>query len=141
MTQFNIHGCTHYQRKALVTEAIQQQAPPNKDANKLNEYKDKALPSTVDGKDRLEGIPNPWFTGPPNNIIQFNNDNYNWREEIRELKKQIEAAKFNTAERQHYFSLLNELALNRKIPEEVQAEAIDAVIKYAREEFEEMKSK
>jgi len=141
MKQFNTHGCTHYQRKALVTEAIQQQAPPNKDANKLNEYKDKALPSTVDGKDRLEGIPNPWFTGPPNNIIQFNNDNYNWREEIRELKKQIEAAKFNTAERQHYFSLLNELALNRKIPEEVQAEAIDAVIKYAREEFEEMKSK
>ena len=33
MTQFNVHGCTHFQRKALVTEAMQQQAPPNKNAN------------------------------------------------------------------------------------------------------------
>lgn len=104
MKQFNIHGCTHFQRKALVTEAMQQQAPPN-------------------------------------NLIQFNNEYYKWREEIRELKKQIEAAQFNTDERQHHFSLLNELALNRKIPEEVRTEAINAVIKFAREEFEEIKRK
>lgn len=124
MKQFNIHGCTHFQRKALVTEAMQQQAPPNNNANE--EYK---------------GNPEPWTTGPLNNVIQFNDDNYKWREEIRELKKQIEAAKFNTDERQHHFSLLNELALNRKIPEEVRTEAINAVIKFAREEFEEIKRK
>ena len=26
----------------------------------------KALPSTLDARDRDQGIPNPWFTGPPN---------------------------------------------------------------------------
>lgn len=54
MKQFTIHGATHYQRKACVKDAMQQQAPPNlvlfvgdeadfkKDLKNLEEWLEKA---------------------------------------------------------------------------------------------------
>lgn len=33
----------------------------------------KALPSTPDARDRDEGVPNPWFTGPPNFPFSYSN--------------------------------------------------------------------
>ena len=55
MKQFSIHGATHFQRKACVKEAIQQQAPPNvisfvgneaefKDLKNLEEWLEKHQP-------------------------------------------------------------------------------------------------
>lgn len=35
----------------------------------------KSLPSTPDARDRDEGVPNPWFTGPPPKSFKYSSKN------------------------------------------------------------------
>lgn len=106
--------------------------PPEK-INKLTEYKDKALPSTVDGKDRMEGIPNPWFTGPPkNNVIPFEEvENKKWRDEIKEIENHFQDTDSFSQDRNQLLLLLSAIVLNPKIDIKIRKQACHTVVRHS----------
>ena len=116
MTQFDVHGCTHFQRKALVTKAMEQQAPPNKNANE--EY---------------EGNPEPWTTGPPkNNVIPFEEaDNKKWRDEIKEIESHFQDTDNFSQDRYQLFLLLSGIVLNPKIDMKVRKQACHTIVRHS----------
>lgn len=85
----------------------------------------KALPSTVDGKDRMEGIPNPWFTGPPkvkeecgcceNTIVDLPKKHF-IEEELDTFEKWLKEAEPWSLEKTHLMTIVAEIACTEKLP-------------------------
>ena len=84
----------------------------------------KALPSTVDGKARMEGIPNPWFTGPPQekecsfqqgNIKEFPKKHF-IESELDDFEKWLKEAEPWSSEKTHLMTLVAQIACTEKIP-------------------------
>lgn len=88
-------------------------------------FKNKALPSTVDGKARMEGIPNPWFTGPPkikeecgcceSTIVKLPKKHF-IEEELDTFEKWLKEAEPWSLEKTHLMTIVAEIACTEKLP-------------------------